>query len=80
MMTALLKGPLPFLKRGVLYHTLLPKGSALVLTATPVFILPRGRCEKSFTLGLGGIIFFIPSYLSDVTPRYTVYDGMTQRA
>ena len=27
-------------------------------------------------VGLGGIIIFIPSYLADISPRYTVYDGM----
>ena len=35
------------------------------------------QTHNVFLLGLGGIIFFIPSYLSDITPRYTVYDGMT---
>ena len=39
------------------------------------------RCHDVCLVGLGGIIFFIPPYLSDITPRYTVYDGMTyQRA
>ena len=41
----------------------------------------NGSDINVFLVGLGGIIFFIPSYFSDITPRYTVYDGMThQRA
>ena len=31
--------------------------------------------QQSTTIGLGGIIFFIPSYLSNITPRYTVFGG-----